>query len=301
VSEERAGNVGPAGIEVAFERFGDPRAPPVLLVMGIGGQMIGWPEGFCAELVARALHVIRFDNRDVGLSSHFPDAPKPDLAAALAGDASSASYTLSDMASDTVGLLDALGLDSAHIVGASMGGMIAQTIAIEHPGRVRSLTSMMSTTGDRSVGQPKPEALRAMAGPAPASREDVIERALRVFRVAGSPGFPLDEAAVRDRTGRAYDRAYDPLGVTRQALAVIASGDRTARLRSVEVPTLVLHGADDRMCDASGGRATAAAIPGAELVIIDGMGHNLPRELWPEIASRIADLVRRAEEHRRPL
>jgi pimeloyl-ACP methyl ester carboxylesterase len=263
--------------------------------MGIGGQMLQWPEGFCAELVAQGLHVIRFDNRDVGLSTHFPDAPKPDLAAALAGDVSSASYTLSDMAADAVGLLDALGLDSAHLVGASMGGMIAQTIAIEHPARVRSLTSMMATTGDRSVGQPRPEALRAMAGPPAATREEVIERMVSVSRMVGSPGFPLDEAAVRERTGRAYDRAYDPLGVARQAVAVVASGDRTARLRSVAVPTLVLHGAGDRMCDVSGGRATAAAIPGAELEVIDGMGHNLPRELWPAIASRIAALVHRAE------
>jgi pimeloyl-ACP methyl ester carboxylesterase len=298
VSAEKILNVGPSSIEVAYERFGDVQAPPVLLVMGLGAQMLSWHEGFCAQLVARGLHVIRFDNRDVGLSSHFTESPAPDLAAALSGDTSSASYTLSDMAADAVGLLDALGLDGAHIVGASMGGMIAQTIAIEHPGQVRSLTSMMSTTGARSVGQPKPQALGALAGPAPASRQEVIDRVVRAFRVVGSPGFAVDEAELRERAGRAYDRAYDPVGIARQAVAVIASGDRTARLRSVEVPTLVLHGAADSMCDVSGGLATAEAISGAELVVIQGMGHDLPRALWPEITSRIASLILRVEAAR---
>lgn len=296
VNEEKALNVGPSGIEMAYERFGDPQAPPVLLVMGIAAQMINWSEGFCAELVARGVQAIRFDNRDVGLSSHFPNAPAPDLQAALAGDTSSASYTLSDMAADAVGLLDALGLDNAHVVGVSMGGAIAQTIAIEHPGRVRSLTSIMSTTGDMSVGQPKPEVLATVfAGPTADSRQEVVDQMVRAFRAVGSPGFHTDEAEVADRAGRAYDRAHDPLGVARQAVAAVASGDRTARLRSLDVPTLVLHGADDAMCDISGGRATAAAIPGAELVVIDGMGHDLPRALWPEITSRIANLVHRVE------
>jgi pimeloyl-ACP methyl ester carboxylesterase len=295
VSEEEALNVGPSRIEVTYERFGDPRAPPVLLVMGLGTQMLGWHEGFCEGLVARGLHVIRFDNRDVGLSSHFPDAPTPDVAAARSGDVSSASYTLSDMADDTVGLLDALRLESAHVVGASMGGMIAQTIAIEHPGRIRSLTSIMSTTGSRSVGQSKAEALRAMAGPPPANRQEVIDRSVKLFRVIGSPGFEMDEAALRERTGVSYDRAYDPLGVVRQTVAVLASEDRTARLRSIDVPTLVIHGAEDLICDVSGGRATAEAIRNAELVVIEGMGHNLPRALWPDISSRIASLVQRAE------
>lgn len=296
MSVEKALNVGPWGIVIAYERFGDEQAPPVLLIMGIGAQLVGWPEGFCAELVARGLHVIRFDNRDAGLSSHFPDAPVPDLAAALTGDLSTASYTLSDMAADAVGLLDALGLGSAHIVGASMGGMIAQTIAIEHPHRVWSLTSMMSTTGDRSVGQPTAEALRALAGPPPVGRDDVIDRSVRALKAVGSPGFRVDEAELRERAGRSYDRASNPLGIARQAAAIIASGDRTEPLRSVRVPVLVIHGADDAMCDVSGGRATAQAIPGAELVVIDGMGHDLPRELWPEIASRIAGLVHRVEE-----
>jgi len=296
MAEEKALNVGPTGIEVAYERLGDAQAPPVLLVQGVAAQMINWPDGFCAELIAHGTQVIRFDNRDVGLSSHFPDALTPDLPAALAGDLSSVSYTLSDMAADTVGLLDTLRLDSAHIVGVSMGGHIAQTIAIEHPSRVRSLTSMMSTTGDLSVGQPTPATLAALfSGPPAKSRQQVIERMIRAARVVGSPGFEIDEAGVRDRARRAYDRGYDPLGVARTAVASVASGDRTERLRSVDVPTLVIHGADDAMCDVSGGMATAAAIPGAELVIIEGMGHDLPCALWPEIASRIAVLVQRVE------
>ncbi len=294
MGEERALNVGPSGIEVAYERFGDPGAPPVLLMMGGGAQMINWPEGFCAELLSRGVHAIRFDNRDTGLSSHFPDAPVPDLQAAVAGDLSSASYTLSDMAADTIGLLDVLGFDSAHIVGASMGGMIAQTIAIEHPARVRSLTSMMSTTGNRSAGQPNLAAIAGLGAP-PDDRQGFIDWQVRAFRVVGSPGFEFDEPAVADRAGRSYDRGHDHLGMVRQSVAVLASGDRTARLRSLRVPTLVLHGADDVMCDVSGGRATAAAVPGAKLVIIDGMGHSLPRQLWPEMATHIADLVHRAE------
>jgi pimeloyl-ACP methyl ester carboxylesterase len=295
MSTEMARNVGPSGIDIAFERLGDPGAPPVLLVMGMGGQLYGWPEGLCDELVARGLRLIRFDNRDVGRSTHLTDAPTPDLPAALAGDYSSVSYTLSDMAADAVGLLDALELDSAHVVGASMGGMIAQTMAFEHPTRVRSLTSMMSTTGDPSVGQSKPETLAIFHARAPVGREEEIERMVAVSQVVGSPGLMDDEAALRARFACAYDRAHDPAGTARQAVAVVASGDRTSRLRSLRVPTLVLHGAVDPLFDVSGGQATAEAVPGAELVVIDGMGHDLPRALWPEIASRIAGLVHRVE------
>ncbi len=294
MSIKKAQNVGPSGIEIAYECFGEADAPPVLLIMGVGAQMLSWHEGFCAELVSRGLRPVRFDNRDVGLSSHFPNAPLPDFKAALAGDTSSASYNLSDMAADTVGLLDALRLKSAHLVGASMGGFIAQTVAIEYPERVRSLTSMMSTTGNPTVGQPAPETARLFGGPA-ATREEVMERAVAAVRLVGSPGFPIDEDEVRERAGLAYDRSYDPPGLVRQAIAVLASGDRTARLRSLKVPTLVIHGAADRMCDVSGGLATADAINGAELAVIDGMGHSLPRALWPRIASLIASLVQRVE------
>jgi pimeloyl-ACP methyl ester carboxylesterase len=257
--------------------------------------MLGWHEEFCSALVAHGLQVIRFDNRDVGLSTHLNDAPPADVMAALSGDTSSAVYRLSDMAADTVGLLDGLELDSAHIVGASMGGMIAQTIAIEYPDRVRSLTSIMSTTSDPSVGQPTQEAIGALLSPPASSRQEAIERAVAIFRVIGSPRFELDEADLRAQAGLSYDRADDPLGVARQIVAILASGDRTGGLRSVHVPALVLHGAADPLVDVSGAHATAGAIPGAELVVIDGMGHDLPRPLWPEITGRIADLVTRAE------
>ena len=295
---EMATGVGPSGIEIGYERFGDTDAPPVLLVMGLATQMLGWHEEFCHLLVDRGLQVIRFDNRDVGLSTHLHQAPEPNVLAAMAGDTSSASYTLSTMASDTVGLLDALNIDSAHIVGASMGGMIAQTVAIEHPSRARSLTSIMSTTGDRLVGQATPEALAVLLAPAAGSRQEAVERAVSVFRVIGSPGYELDQEQVRERAGLSYDRANDPVGASRQLLAVLASGDRTARLQSIEVPTLVIHGAEDPLINVSGGKATANSISGSKLVIIEGMGHDLPRPLWPEIATLISDIVHRIESER---
>jgi pimeloyl-ACP methyl ester carboxylesterase len=296
IVDEKAPKVGPSGIDIAYQRLGNPDAPAVLLVMGLAGQSIAWPDAFCHALVDRGLQVIRFDNRDVGLSTHMTKAPPPDLPAALAGDLSSVSYTLSDMAADTVGLLDVLGLGKAHLVGASMGGAIAQTVAIEHPDRVRSLTSIMSTTGNMAVGQPSPAVMREVFGGPPAvTRDEVIQQRLRAFRAVGSPGYPADEKEVAERTGRAYDRSYDPSGMARQAIATVASGDRTERLRHLEVHTLVIHGLADRMCDVSGGRATAEAIPGAELVLIEGMGHDLPPGLRSHLAERIAGLVWRAE------
>ncbi len=296
VVDQKASNVGPAGIDIAYQRLGNPDAPPVLLIMGIAAQSIAWPDAFCRALVESGLQVIRFDNRDVGLSTHLTDAPPPDLPAVLAGDLSSVSYTLSDMAADAVGLLDVLGFETAHVVGASMGGAIAQTMAIEYPGRVRSLTSMMSTTGNVSVGQPSPDVLREVfSGPRAVTRDDVIRQMLRAFRAVGSPGYPTDESEVAARAGRAYDRSYDPTGVARQAIATVASGDRTERLRHLKVPTMVIHGLADRMCEPSGGRATAEAIPGAELVLIEGMGHDLPPGLRTDLAARIAGFVWRSE------
>jgi pimeloyl-ACP methyl ester carboxylesterase len=294
--DEKVTKVGPAGIDIAYQRLGKPDAPVVLLIMGIAGQSIAWPDAFCHALVNRGLQVIRFDNRDVGLSTHLTEAPPPDLPAVLAGDLSSVSYTLSDMAADSVGLLDMLGFRKAHAVGASMGGAIAQTMAIEHPDRVRSLTSMMSTTGNMSVGQPSLDVLREVfAGPRAVTRDEVIQQRLRALRAVGSPGYPADEEEVAAGAGRAYDRSYDPTGVARQAIASVASGDRTERLRHLEVPTLVIHGLADRMCDVSGGRATAEAIPGAELVLIEGMGHDLPPGLRSQLAARIAEFVWGAE------
>jgi pimeloyl-ACP methyl ester carboxylesterase len=241
---------------------------------------------------------VRFDNRDIGLSTHLHDAPRPDPVAAWSGDLGSASYTLSDMAADTAALLDTLGFDSAHIVGASMGGMIAQTLAIERPERVRSLTSIMSSTGDAKVGQATQAAMAVLMAPPVRSREEAMDRVVESFRVIGSPGYPLDEEALRERARLSFDRAYDPSGVGRQLVAILASGDRTARLREVRVPALVIHGEQDPLVGASGGRATAAAIPRAELVVIDGMGHDLPQPLWPEIADHIAVLAGRAERER---
>lgn len=290
-----ASGVGPSAIDVAYERFGDAEAPPVLLIMGLGAQMLGWPDEFCRLLVDRGLQVIRFDNRDVGETTHMQDARPPDLSAILSGDTSSVPYTLWDMAADTTGLLDALELESVHIVGQSMGGVIAQALAIDYPQRVRSLTSMMASTGDPMVGGARRTAVQALLAPPPRTRQAAMDRAVAVFRVIGSPAFPLDEHDLRERAGAAYDRGSDFTGVARQLAAALAAPDRTTELRSVEVPALVVHGAQDPLVDVSGARATAEALPNAELVVIDGMGHDLPRALWDEVAGRIADLIDGAE------
>jgi pimeloyl-ACP methyl ester carboxylesterase len=287
VQKAQAGSV-----ELAYETFGEHGCPPVLLVMGIGSQMIAWHEDFCGAL-ALGRFVVRFDNRDVGESQWMEG--EVDLAACIAGDTSSAVYTLEDMADDAVGLLDALGLASAHVVGASLGGMIAQTVAIRHPQRVRTLTSIMSTTGEPGVANPTEEAGAALLSPPARSREEAMDRILEVRKVIGSPGFPLDEQDIRDRAGRAWDRGVNPAGFARQLAAVYASGDRTEALRSLDVPTLVVHGEDDPLIPASGGRATAAAIPGAELWTVPGMGHDLPRPLWPDLIGRIGALAAAAD------
>ncbi|SOC48779.1 Pimeloyl-ACP methyl ester carboxylesterase [Blastococcus aggregatus] len=282
-------------IELAYETFGDPADTPLLLVSGLGSQMISYAEELCAGLAARGLFAIRFDNRDVGLSTHLHSAGIPRLGDVRRGDRSSVHYELADMAADAAGLIEALGLDSAHLVGVSMGGMIAQRVAITYPERVRSLTSIMSTTGDRSVGGASEAAQGVLYAPPAQDREGAIQRQLETSRVIGSPGFPLDEEAVRARAGLAYDRGHDPAGVARQMAAIVTSPDRTADLGRVAVPTLVIHGSDDALVNVSGGRATAAAVPGAELVVIDGMGHDLPRPLWPEITDRITALISRVE------
>lgn len=296
IEERIARNVGPAGIEMAWEQRGDPRHPTVLLIMGLAAQLVSWPLGFVEALVGRGLHVVRFDNRDSGRSSHMAGAPAPDLPGALRGDLSSVSYTLSDMASDAVGLLDVIGVPAAHVVGASMGGGIAQTMAIEHAARVRSLTTMMWTTGEPSVGQAHPATARALFGGPPArTREEHIEAAVRRHAAVASPSYPSDPALVREMAALAYDRGHDEQAIARQAVAVVASGDRTQRLRTLDVPTLVVHGLADTLVDASGGRATAAAIAGAELVLIEGMGHDLPAGLWSTLSDHIAAVVARGE------
>jgi pimeloyl-ACP methyl ester carboxylesterase len=281
-------------VELAYETFGDRGDPPVLLVMGLATQMIGWPDEFCADLAGRGHFVIRFDNRDIGLSTHLHSAGAPYFTRVFAGDHTSVPYALTDLADDTVGLLDVLGLDRVHLVGASMGGMVAQLVAVRHPGRVRSLTSIMSTTGAPSVGAPNEAAMGVLFAPPAIDRDGAVQRAIDTYRVIGSPGFEFDEPALRDRAGLSFDRAHDPAGVARQLAAILTTHDRTRDLMSISVPSLVIHGAEDALVNVSGGRATAAAIPDAELLVVEGMGHDLPRTVWPPIIDRIAALIRRA-------
>jgi pimeloyl-ACP methyl ester carboxylesterase len=277
-------------IDIAYETFGSPSDPPVLLIMGLATQMLAWRDEFCRLLAAEGRYVVRFDNRDTGLSTHHDQAPVPNLRAVAAGDTSTATYTLADMADDTAGLLGALEIESAHLVGASMGGMIAQTVAIRYPERVRSLTSIMSTPGPH-VGRATPAASAALMLPPAENRDDAVRRTLSVYRVIGSPGYPLDEQEIADLARRSYDRAHDPLSAVRQLAAIYASGDRTGALGALRVPALVLHGEDDPLVGLDGGRATAAAIAGARLITYPGMGHDLPRALWPEFIAEIAALT----------
>jgi pimeloyl-ACP methyl ester carboxylesterase len=277
------------GIEIAYETFGDPEDPTVLLVMGLGAQLLAWPEPFCEGLVDRGFHVVRFDNRDVGLSTWFDDAPfdfGDAFTKLMGGDPSGAVYLLTDMAADAVGLLDHLGLDRVHLVGASMGGMIAQTIAIEHPERVLSLTSIMSTTGDQDVGQPKPETIAVLLQPAAQDRDAAIEQGIATFQAIGSPEH-LDLDWLRRRVADSYDRAFHPAGTGRQLVAIGASGSRAEGLKAITVPTLVVHGELDPLVDVSGGKRTAELVPGAELLLIEEMGHDLPAPFWPQIIEGI--------------
>jgi pimeloyl-ACP methyl ester carboxylesterase len=284
------------GIELSYQTMGDPDGEPLLLIMGLATQMIAWPEELCGMLVERGFHVVRFDNRDIGRSTKIEAGGIPSRIDMMTGRRASAPYLLRDMARDTVGLMDHLGFDSAHLVGASMGGMIAQTTAIEHPERVRSMVSMMSTTGNRRTGLPSMKAFGVLLGAPPGGREAAIERALKTFKVIGSPGFPFEEDRIREISGRSYDRGHSIAGVFRQLHAITASGDRTAALARVKAPTTVIHGNRDSLIRPAGGRATAAAIPGARLRMIDGMGHDLPRALWPTFAEEIASNAERAGE-----
>jgi pimeloyl-ACP methyl ester carboxylesterase len=274
------------GITIEYDTAGDAEDPALLLVMGLGAQMIAWDDEFVDMLARRGFYVIRYDNRDVGLSTWFDEAGMPDIGAALAGQGS-APYLLADMADDAAGLLDALGIESAHVVGASMGGMIAQSIAIAHPQRVRTLTSIMSTTGDRSVGMPHEEAMTLLLTPAPTDRESVIESSLKGSSVTGSPAYPHDEDRVRANAAAAYDRAFHPDGTARQLAAILASPDRTPELRKLTMPTLVIHGDADPLVDPSGGKATADAVPGATLWMIPGVGHDIPVALHAAFTDRL--------------
>jgi pimeloyl-ACP methyl ester carboxylesterase len=280
---ERIVEVG-RGISLAYEEIGD--GEPLVLVAGLGQQLHSWPDELCAQLADRGYRVIRFDNRDVGRSTHLRFRP-PSPAAIMLRRWPPEQYDLSDMAADTVGLLDALGIESAHIVGVSMGGMIAQTVAARYPDRVRTLTSIMSNTGARKVGRPALSTWLLMASRPARTRAEAQARAVRIFRHIGSHGFPFDEAEVRALAGVGWDRDPSPAGVARQLAAIFRSGDRTSRLRSVTAPTLVIHGDRDRMVHPTGGAATARAIAGSRLETIAGMGHDLPRGAWP----RLLDLI----------
>jgi pimeloyl-ACP methyl ester carboxylesterase len=281
------------GIEIAYETIGDPSNPPLLMIMGLGTQLIHWDIELCELLAQRGFWVIRFDNRDVGHSTKI-DAPVPNVRRAMLGLSFEAPYRLSDMAADTVGLADHLGIQAAHVVGASMGGMIAQTLAIEHPERVLSLTSIMSTTGERRVGRPKLRVMGVLMRRSPHEKEAFIDHFVRVFKMIGSRGFPFDEQRVRRHAAEAYDRDHDPAGTGRQLGAIIASGDRTERLRSLHLPATVIHGRNDPLVPFRGGRATAEAIPDAKLIAIEGMGHDMPRETWPQLVDAIAETAARA-------
>jgi pimeloyl-ACP methyl ester carboxylesterase len=282
------------GVTLCYEGFGDPDDTPILLIMGLATHMIAWHEEFCEQLAERGFYVVRFDNRDIGRSTHFDFRP-PSAAQMLRRRLGPEQYSLSDMAEDTAGLLRELGIAPAHVVGASMGGMIGQLLAAEHPELVRSLTSIMSTTGSRRHGQPALSVYPYLLRPPPRDRDGYIQRSAEIFGLVGSTGFQRDEAYIRERAGRAYDRGFDLRAGGRQLGAIIASGDRTRKLAQISAPTLVIHGTVDKMIRPSGGRATAKAIPGARLMMIEGMGHDLPRGAWPQIIDAVAEHARAAD------
>jgi pimeloyl-ACP methyl ester carboxylesterase len=294
-SGEQFAEVG-GGIELCYQTIGDPAQPPAVLIAGIGSQMLTWPDGFCDLLASRGLFLIRFDNRDAGRSTSLDRLGVPSVTKAWSRELDDPPYLLSDMAGDVAGLITALGHEAAHVVGVSLGGFIAQTLAIGHPQRVRSLASMMSSTGSGKVGQATPEAMEVLMTRPRADLEGYLDGIVAARRVIGSPGFPIDEAWVRDAFGRMHARGLNPEGTQRQLVASICSGNRTDRLRQLAVPTVVVHGTEDPLIDVSGGKATAAAIPGAELVLIEGMGHDLPEGAWPRIVDAITANIERAEE-----
>jgi pimeloyl-ACP methyl ester carboxylesterase len=275
------------GVTLCYETFGEESDPTALLVMGLGTQMVAWQESFCRQLAARGLHVVRFDNRDIGRSTHMHGLA-PTTAQILRRSRRAAQYTLADMARDTAGLLRELELGPAHVIGASMGGMIAHTLAARHPEQVRSLVSIMSSTGNRWTGQPALRVYPIFLRRAPARRDAFIAHTEALFTAIGSRRVPRDPEDIRAIAAASYDRDHDHSGPLRQLAAILASGDRTPELRRITAPTLVIHGSADPLVALSGGRATARAIPGAELMIVPGMGHDLPRALWPQLIEAIS-------------
>jgi len=286
----------PSGLEIAYSTFGASSAPPLLMVMGLGGPSIWWSDELCRELADRGFYVIRYDNRDVGWSTRIKEqwVHRRQVVGAFLGRPVPGAYTMSDMAEDAFGLLDHLGVDAAHVCGASMGGMIAQTMAIAHPERVLSLVSIMSTTGRRTVGWQHPSLLPMLLGRSGNSREAYIRQSARVWDAIGSPAFREDPEEKARRAGETWDRGVSTVGTMRQMLAVLTQPDRTRELRRLRIPALVIHGSADKMVHPSGGRATARAIPGAELEIVPGMGHDLPLALHPLFADGIERTARRA-------
>ncbi len=289
-------------VSLCYDTFGNPDDPTLLLIMGLAGPLTWWNAELCELLAARGFHVVRFDNRDVGRSTHLHDlsARRADVLRAFVLGKTQPPYTLSDMAADAVGLLDHLDVEQAHVTGASMGGMIAQTMVVDHPHRVRSLVSIMSTTGKRSVGWQDPRLFPRLLGRGRNQRASFIEQSVRTWAAIGSPGYPTPPDEIRLRAGDTFDRGINTSGVLRQMQAVITQPDRAAALRQVDVPALVIHGLADRLVHVSGGRATAQAIPGAELLLIPGMGHDLPRALWPTFADGIERTARRAAAAQTP-
>jgi pimeloyl-ACP methyl ester carboxylesterase len=285
-------------LTLCYETLGNPSDPALLCIHGHGAQLIAWHESLLAQLAALGLHVIIFDNRDAGLSTHLSALPAPDVFAIADGDLATLPYTVGDMADDAAALLDALGIDRAHVLGVSMGGMIAQALAIRHPDKTLSLTSVMSSPDPVHVGSPTPEALEQMLAEGATTRDGVIAQALASWRRTGSPRLGIDEAWVTEVTGRAFDRAFDPAGVTRQFAAIVGSPDRRPGLGTVEVPTLVVHGAADQLVTPPGGEATAAAVPGATLLVIDDMGHDLPAVVWPRFVDALAVVTGAVERTR---
>jgi pimeloyl-ACP methyl ester carboxylesterase len=294
------------GIDIAYDDRGNRDDPAILLIMGLATQMIAWPEPFCDGLAARGFRVVRFDNRDIGLSTKFEAAQPIDLGAVLqrviAGEKINPPYDLSDMAADTVGLMDRLAIEKAHVVGASMGGMIAQIVAAKYPNRVRSLVSIMSSSGDPGLPQAKPEAMTAIMQSRPdgSDRELAIQHGMGIYRAIGSPGFPTPNDELRAKVGAAFDRSYYPAGTGRQFAAIVASGSRVEMLKKLSLPTLVLHGADDPLVPVEAGRHTAAQIPGSTLTVIPGMGHDLATGLIPILVEAIATHCQAADQQSEP-
>lgn len=295
VSDELFAPVSP-DVEICYQTFGSPEDDPLLLVMGLGGPMIWWDDELCRKLAAAGFFVVRYDNRDSGRSSRGRGrATRRQLIRAATTGRARGAYTISDLARDAVGLLDHLGIAAAHVVGVSMGGMIVQTMATESPSRVLSMTSIMSTTGRRTVGWQHPSLLPTLIGNRRASREAYVETSAAMWQLIGSPGFPVDPEESRKRAGDTFDRGVSEAAVMRQMIAIVTQPNRTLALRRVKVPTLVIHGLNDKMVHVSGGRSTSAAVPGSELLLIDGMGHDLPAQLFDTFVEAIRRTADRAE------